>query len=92
MSCSRFCPFYKTVGMLRCIIHFHDAAQKAVESTGQEKKMTWSHIRQELSSLIYKVTALKFEDPADGEQVLKARFAELDALIDSSFRALEDAN
>lgn len=92
------------------MIHFHDAAQKAVESTGQEKKITWGHIKQELGSLIYKVgkekrgircgffhgvqqvTALKFEDPADGEAVLKARFAELDALIDSSFRALEDAN
>lgn len=86
----RYCPFYKTVGMLRCMIHFHDAAQKAVESTGQEKKMTWAHIKQELSSLIYKVTSLKFEDPADGEAALKSRFAELDALIDSSFRNLED--
>ena len=86
----RYCPFYKTVGMLRCMIHFHDAAQRAVESTGQDKKMTWSHIKQELSNVMYKVTSLKFEDPADGEAVLKSRFAELDALIDSSFRNLED--
>jgi len=86
----RYCPFYKTVAMLRSIIHFHDSAQKAVESTGQEKKITWSHIKQELGSLIYKVTAMKFEDPADGEAALKARFAELEALIDSSFRTLED--
>jgi V-type H+-transporting ATPase subunit A len=76
--------------MLRSIIHFHDSAQKAVESAGQEKKITWNHIKTELSSLIYKVTAMKFEDPADGEAVLKGRFAELEALIDSSFRTLED--
>lgn len=86
----RYCPFYKTVSMLRCLIHFHDAAQKAVESTGQEKKITWSHIKQELSGLIYKVTSMKFEDPADGEAVLRQRFAELDALIETSFRNLED--
>lgn len=77
--------------MLRCIIHFHDAAQKAVESAGHEKKMTWSHIKQELGNLIYKVTALKFDEPSDGEQVLKARFAELDAQIDAQFRNLEDS-
>lgn len=86
----KFCPFYKTVGMLKCIIHFHDAAQKAVESAGQEKKMTWNYIKQELNQLIYKVTSLKFEDPVDGEAVLKSRFADLVALIDSSFRTLED--
>jgi V-type H+-transporting ATPase subunit A len=52
--------------------------------------MTWSHIKQELGSLIYKVTALKFEEPSDGEAVLKSRFAELDAQIDAQFRNLED--
>lgn len=83
-------PFYKTVGMLRCIIHFHDAAQRAVESAGAERKLTWAHIKSELGALVYKVTALKFEDPADGEAALKARFAELDAQIDAQFRNLED--
>ena len=32
---SRYCPFYKTVGMLRNIIAFYDLSRHAVESTAQ---------------------------------------------------------
>ncbi len=35
----RFCPFYKTVGMLRCMIGFYDAATHSVEASGGG--MTW---------------------------------------------------
>ena len=32
---NRFCPFYKTVGMMQNIIAFYDQARHAVESTAQ---------------------------------------------------------
>ena len=31
----RYCPFYKTVGMLRNIVAFYDLSRHAVESTAQ---------------------------------------------------------
>ena len=33
---------------------------------------------------------MKFEDPVDGEDAIRARFAELEDDIVSAFRALED--
>jgi V-type H+-transporting ATPase subunit A len=39
---------------------------------------------------MYKITAQKFEDPADGEATLKGRFAALHEEIGAVFRALEE--
>jgi V-type H+-transporting ATPase subunit A len=38
----RYCPFYKTVGMVKNFMVFFDLAQHAVESTAaMEHKVTW---------------------------------------------------
>ena len=58
----RFCPFYKTCGMLKNIISFYDMARHAVETTSQsENKITWSAIRDNLSKTIYKLSSMKFK-------------------------------
>ncbi len=58
----RFCPFYKTVGMLRNIIAFYDLARHAVESTAQsDNKITWAIIRDHMSDTIYKLSSMKFK-------------------------------
>ena len=58
----RFCPFYKTVGMLRNIIMFYDLSRHAVESTAQsENKITWGIIRDQLSDVLYKLSSMKFK-------------------------------
>ena len=37
-----YCPFYKTVGMVRNFIAFYDLARHAVETTAQsDNKITW---------------------------------------------------
>ncbi|KAK7105577.1 V-type proton ATPase catalytic subunit A-like [Littorina saxatilis] len=88
----RFCPFYKTVGMLRNIIAFYDMARHAVESTAQsENKITWGIIREQLSDVIYKLSSMKFKDPVkDGEAKIKADFDELVEEMQTRFRNLED--
>ena len=59
---SRFCPFYKTVGMLKNMISFYDMARHAVESTAQsENKITWAIIREALNDTIYKISSMKFK-------------------------------
>ncbi|XP_014667614.1 PREDICTED: V-type proton ATPase catalytic subunit A [Priapulus caudatus] len=88
----RFCPFYKTAGMLSNIILFYDLARHAVESTAQsEHKVTWSIIREAMGDILYQLSSMKFKDPVkEGEAKIKADFAELAENMQTSFRNLED--
>lgn len=88
----RFCPFYKTVGMLKNIIAFYDMSRHAVESTAQsENKITWGVIRDSMGQILYQLSSMKFKDPVkDGEQKIKADFEQLHEDIQQAFRNLED--
>lgn len=58
----RFCPFYKTVGMLRNMVGFYDMARHAVESTAQsDNKITWGTIRESMSNILYQLSSMKFK-------------------------------
>ncbi|XP_048369396.1 V-type proton ATPase catalytic subunit A-like [Sphaerodactylus townsendi] len=91
-SYDRFCPFYKTVGMLQNMIAFYDLARHAVESTAQsENKITWGIIRENLNDIMYKLSSMKFKDPVkDGEAKIKAYYAQLGEEMQNAFRNLED--
>lgn len=88
----RYCPFYKTVGMLRNMMAFHDHATHAVEVSGAggAGSVTWTKIKESMGDLMYKLTSMKFEDPADGEAVVKERYAKLNKEIEDRFRQLLD--
>lgn len=68
---------------------FHALATAAVErpASGEGAKLTFATIRQRMSDVMYKITSQKFEDPAEGEAVLRARFAALSEEISKSFKA-----
>lgn len=58
----RFCPFYKTVGILSNTIAFYDMARHAVESTAQsDNKITWAMIREHMGEILYKISSMKFK-------------------------------
>uniref|UniRef100_A0AAF5PSZ1 H(+)-transporting two-sector ATPase n=1 Tax=Wuchereria bancrofti TaxID=6293 RepID=A0AAF5PSZ1_WUCBA len=88
----RFCPFYKTVGMLKNMIAFYDLAKHAVESTAQaENKITWAIIRDHMSDIMYELSSMKFKDPVkDGEQKIKKDYDELLEQMQTAFRNLEE--
>ncbi|XP_022111081.1 V-type proton ATPase catalytic subunit A [Acanthaster planci] len=88
----RYCPFYKTVGMLQNIVLFYDLARHAVESTAQsENKITWAIIRENMGDIMYQLSSMKFKDPVkDGEAKIKADFNELAENMQTQFRNLED--
>lgn len=88
----RYCPFYKTVGMLRNIITFYDLARHSVETTAtQDNKVTWNVIREAMSNIIYQLASMKFKDPVkDGEAKIKADYEELNEAMQNAFRNLED--
>ena len=58
----RFCPFYKTVGMMKNVIAFYDFARHSVESTAQsDNKITWAVIREAMGDTMYKLSSMKFK-------------------------------
>ncbi|XP_075301167.1 V-type proton ATPase catalytic subunit A-like isoform X1 [Opisthocomus hoazin] len=91
-SYDRFCPFYKTVGMLHNMVTFYELARHAVEATAAgEHRVTWATIRESLGDILYKLSAMKFKDPVkDGEANITAAFAQLNEEMQAAFRNLED--
>ncbi|KAJ2550451.1 H(+)-transporting V1 sector ATPase subunit A, partial [Coemansia sp. RSA 1878] len=84
----RYCPFYKTTWMLRNFIGFYKQATHMVESTSGQ--ITWAKIRDNMGDIIYQLSSMKFEDPADGEQVLVEKYTQLQRDIEEQFRSLSD--
>lgn len=82
----RFCPFWKTVWMMKCIVLFNDLAQKAVERSSADKKITWAMIKNAMGDLMYKISSMKFQDPAEGEEVGQKNFRALYEQIQTAFR------
>ncbi|KAB5522203.1 hypothetical protein PHYPO_G00156950 [Pangasianodon hypophthalmus] len=88
----RFCPFYKTVGILSNMITFYDLARHAVETTAQsDNKVTWAMIREHMGEILYRISSMKFKDPVkEGERKIKADYAQLMEDMQNAFRSLED--
>ena len=88
----KYCPFYKSAGMLRNIVRFHDLANAAVEKTANADgaKITYNVIRARMGDLMYRIASQKFEDPATGEEAVTHRLDELGRDLAAAFRQLED--
>merc|ERR1719263_2210230 len=71
------CPFYKCVWMMRNMVEFYKGAQKAIENSTSENKVTWNKIKDAMGDTIYKLVSMKFLLPTDGEEVLTAKYKEL---------------
>jgi V-type H+-transporting ATPase subunit A len=55
----RYCPFYKTVAMLRHMVSFYDKAIHVVEASSGT--ITWAKIKENMADILYKLTSMKFE-------------------------------
>lgn len=93
----RFCPFYKTVGMLKNFMYFYDSARHACESTVQsENKITLAIIIEHLKKapggdLMYALSSMKFADPwALTRADILANFEDTRLKIAESFRLLRE--
>jgi len=84
------CPLAKTIGMMRVIVGFHEAAQKAIaESTG-ESKVGWNMIYSHMRDLVIKITNMKFELPGQSEEAFKKIFTGLYEEVLAAFRTLAE--
>ncbi|KAJ3071889.1 H(+)-transporting V1 sector ATPase subunit A [Podochytrium sp. JEL0797] len=84
----RYCPFFKTVGMLRNMMGFYDQAVHCVESSSGQ--ISWNKIRDNMGDILHKLSSMKFEDPEDGEEALKDRYGKLGREMEERFRNISD--
>ena len=49
------------------------AVERSSSGTTDGQKITFNIIKSRLGDLMYKITSQKFEDPADGEEKVRAR-------------------
>merc|ERR1719335_1500234 len=84
------CPLAKTIGMMKCIVTFHEIAQKVItESTG-DRKIGWYTIYTSMREIITKITSMKFEMPRQSEIHFKKVFGDLSEEILAAFRTLAE--
>merc|ERR1711874_774219 len=85
------CPLAKTIGMMKVIVGFHEAAQKCMAESSGENKVTWGTIAAHMKDLIKTITDMKFEMPRQPEEHFKKVFN--NALYDevnAAFRTLAE--
>merc|ERR1719160_669769 len=64
-----FCPLPKTIGMMRCIVTYHETAQKVMGELSGDNKITWGMIYSELKDIHVKITEMKFELPRQDDKI-----------------------
>merc|ERR1712157_620034 len=84
------CPLAKTIGMMKVIVAFHEAAQKAISESTGEHKITWAVIYSNMRELITKITSMKFEMPRQSEEHFKKTFVALHDHVIGAFRNLAE--
>eukprot|EP01106_Pelomyxa_sp_JSP_P016405 TRINITY_DN60_c0_g1_i5.p1 TRINITY_DN60_c0_g1~~TRINITY_DN60_c0_g1_i5.p1 ORF type:complete len:348 (-),score=112.01 TRINITY_DN60_c0_g1_i5:119-1057(-) len=88
----RNCPFFKTTWILRNTILFYNLAQHAVQSSTEDRKITWNIIKTTMASLLERITRMKFRKPQDGEDSLVADYRQLYTDLEAAFRALVEGD
>jgi len=86
-----YCPFFKTIGMLKNMMTFYDAAILSVQNTADnEARVTWGLIRIKAANILYELSTMKFIDPKLGEATVLESMNKLHDNILSTFREIED--
>jgi len=86
----RYCPFYKTIWMMRNFCTYYDQAMQILEAAPPDQKLTWHQIQLQTKTAFLSLSNLKFQDPKRGEDVLIAFFKQNNEDILAAFRALND--
>merc|ERR1712110_407147 len=80
------CPLAKTIGMMRCIVTYHDCGQKCMAETSGDNKIGWNMIYNDLRAIHTSVTKMKFEPPIYEEDHYKKFYSAFNQEILDAFR------
>merc|ERR1712228_17260 len=87
------CPLYKTVGMMKAIVKFHENCQRIINETAKrEKKISMGYIEQTLggeTDVIAGLNNMKFKLPTTPEHEMRKFFDDLHAQIDRRFAEMQ---
>jgi V-type H+-transporting ATPase subunit A len=86
----RFCPFYKTIWMMKNFCTYYDQAMQILEAAPPDQKLSWHQIHQQTKSVFLSLSSMKFQDPKKGEDALISSFKQQNEDILSAFRTLND--
>jgi len=84
------CPLAKTIGMMKCIVGFHENAQKAMAEFSGDAKVGWNTINSSMKHILKKLTDMKFEMPRQSEEHYKKVSMEFYEEILTAFRNLAE--
>lgn len=84
------CPLAKTIGMMKVIVGFHEAAQKAMAEFSGEHKVGWNSVNNHMKDMIKKITDMKFELPRQSEEHYKKVFVSLHDEVLAAFRQMAE--
>jgi len=82
------CPLAKTIGMMRCIVSYHELAQKCMAETSGDNKITWNMVYADLKAIHIKVTEMKFVLPTFEEDHYIKCYTALNQEIIDAFRQM----
>jgi len=83
------CPLVKTAGMLRALVRFYELSMHAMkQQQGQEVRMTWGRVRNNLNEQYVSLTSMKFIMPNQSEDSIKEQFEKLVENITKGFETL----
>lgn len=86
------CPFFKTVGMMRAIMTFHEQALKVMRESPAANKVACKDIMRSLNPQVYKISQMKAKiNPDAGDDAFKKFFNELADEITREIRKIEDS-
>jgi len=82
------CPLAKTIGMMKVIVGFHEAAQKTMSEFTGDQKIGWNTINNYMKDMIKKITDMKFEMPSQTDEHFKKTFVALHDEVVAAFRTM----
>merc|ERR1711907_606398 len=88
----RYCPFWKTVAILRNMVSFYQQARHACEATANsEKKITLSVIKEQLNDIMYEISSMKFQTSFEkSQEEIMQVYDDIMTRMTEAFRALQD--
>merc|ERR1712127_509051 len=83
-------PLAKTIGMMKVIVGFHEAAQKTMSEFTGDNKIGWNTINNHMKDMIKKITDMKSEMPRQSEEHFKKTFVALHDKVLVAFRTMAE--
>jgi len=86
----KFCPFYKTIWMMRNFVTYYNSAQNILENAPSDQKVTWNQLREFTMEEKERLSQMKFEEPTKGEEHCQTVYKQLNDDITHKFKSFNE--